>query len=203
MSDTLKLPASVLIPLAAVTACCLLAVAYMTTKNGPFMVSGQEFGFSTKLHERLEATEKRAVASEAELVLAKRALKSTAEEVVALRRQLADIEAQRNKVWFPVSDVTFSSDGTFLTPDSDSERRGVWKHKDSELTLKLVNMNNGEVVLETNMAAPSNRVRIGKGKALWFPMAQFDYLVTVQDIEFSGTGVAAQVRVDRQMKRPT
>ncbi|SFR71079.1 hypothetical protein SAMN05428960_0319 [Mitsuaria sp. PDC51] len=199
--DVIKLPLKLLVPLLLAAVATLVAIAYKTSTDGPFMFYGQEFGYTTKLKDQIETARANAVTAQGLVMQYSKELKASQDEVAALKQKIADFEKQSTAVWYPIADVRFSLDGTFTVAGSDSEFRGFWRSKESEISLRLVSLDGDEAVFETNLDQPRNRLRIAKGHSIWMPFQQYDYTLAVRDVSYRSGEPVVNLRIDRQPKR--
>lgn len=177
------------------------AVSYL--RNEPLVVAGKEFGFGGgELQKRTAEFE----AYKSETERAKAAWRGLLQQASAtIRRQNEDNEAlvaeeqkrfqQSNGAWFPIDDVNFYGNDKFST-ESGRAGRGKWSDRDSELILKLIAYNDSEAVLETNLFAPWNKIRIQEGQSLQVLMKTYDYRISVKLIMDDH----AEVRVERRAR---
>jgi hypothetical protein len=171
--------------------------------NQPLMIYGREFGFGTnELKKRTEdLLQCRSTAENAandfhdtlEWFKAENSrLKAENSKWTAEYQARARRDAE---MWYPVSDIDFVEEGTFTTSDGKEMGKGAWKSSSKDLTLKLLSSWVGEVVLETNLNPPSDRIRLDKN-AMIINANVWQYRVYL----LSSYSDRASVRVERRGK---
>jgi hypothetical protein len=161
-------------------------------RNEPFIIYGKEFGFGMGDYKKAQN----------DLAACQQRLDKAAVDAFALSERLNSLVTQEEsrkqksaKMWFPVDDVTFYNDGKLITQEG-AERKGTWSHRESELTLRLVAMDEDGIVLATNLAAPGNMIRIPNLNSVLVPMMKWDYRLSFKSIDPD----TAEVRIERQQK---
>jgi hypothetical protein len=92
-------------------------------------------------------------------------------------------DKRNSALWFPVDDVQFLADGSFSTLEGGSGT-AKWSHKESEISLKLIDLTDGIVVLGTNLPPPGNKIRIQIGSAILVHAEKWDYRLFNQRHKF-------------------
>lgn len=207
MVDLSKLPEKAVIAFVVVMG--LLTAALFGTSyfsNGPFTIYGKEFGFgSNELKEKTaEFEDFRNQSSKAfaelqrQLAEAKTENVKLKEEKGALIAQLQERARQDAAMWFPIDDVEFLENGTFNTLGG-KQGKGRWSNSDSELALQLIRIASPEVVLETNLPPPGNKIRLQKGApGILVHMNKWDYQLSLQGI--GSYPNSTTIRVERRPK---
>lgn len=199
--DVSKLPVSVSLILAATLLGCvgiLSWVSYSTSQ--PFMVNDKAFGFGSQELARLKSelnTSSEALAELQEKVTAANhvieQLRDSNAKLVAQQQARADYDSG---LWFPVDDIEFNEDGSFSSHGGKRPGRGKWSSPDSELVLRAIELNRDEVVLETNLLPPGNKIRLSSSSAILAPMDKWEYRLNVVSAHYS----QATIRVERRSK---
>lgn len=207
MIDINKLPTKTLLVAIAIISLPVLFIALLSySSNQPFMINGKEYGFG--------AEELQKKTSELE------ACRDTASKIIAeAKRQLSDAKAENARLkeansaffaqqqaranhdaamWFPVDDVVFLKDGTFSTQVGKKNGKGRWASPDSELMLQLIGMNSDEIVLETNLPPPGNKIRMTELAGVLVPMNKWEYRLSIRHI-YPQEGEIS-VRIERRPK---
>jgi hypothetical protein len=169
----------------------------------PFKVWEKESGFGSTKLDKTTAELKTCLQASSELQAQfspklhefSKEITALREENAQLRTQLQERAAHDASIWFPVADITFTSDGGYTSSDGRHAAQGTWSSPDSELTLHLVSFDSTAVVLRTNMPPPSNNIRVDKD-GLLVPMQKWEYGVTLRGIYYG----EARVRVERRPK---
>jgi hypothetical protein len=104
-------------------------------------------------------------------------------------------DKKNSALWFPVDDVQFLADGSFSTLEGE-RGTGKWIHKESEVSLELVDLTDGIVVIGTNLPPPGNKIRIQIGNAILVHTEKWDYRLLTKDINFG----RATVQIERRLK---
>lgn len=179
----------------------LFGISYL--RNQPFTIYGKEFGFGSdelrkvtaELKTFREESSRNLDQIQQLLVEAKKENLKLKEENMVLISQQEDRLRQAAALWFPIDTLDFFVDGTFSTQDG-RQGRGKWASKESELTLKLIGIDDGDVLLETNLLPPENKIRIQSRHQLLIHMIKWDYLLTSKDVYSDN----ATIRVERRKK---
>lgn len=172
-------------------------------RDEPFVVYGKEFGFGAS-ELRNKTAELKNCKSESTIALAEahRRLAEASEENKQLREansvltaQEQDRKKKESALWFPIDDIEFVDGGSFVTEEG-RQGRGKWSHPDSELTLKLLVIGAGELVVETNLPPPANKLRMQRDLPVLVPMKKWDYRLWASSIYSE----KAQLRIERRPK---
>jgi len=186
---------------AGLLASVLFGISYLN--NEPFSVYGKAFGFgSDVLQKRTAELEKCQIelpkmldAVQGQLADAKIENQQLRAANAALLAQQQNRASQDAALWFPIDDVQFLQGGEFLT-SKGKRGRGKWSDQDSELTLQLVVIDEGEFSLETNLPPPANKIRIRAGGGVLVHMSKWDYQLSAREIGSE----KVEVRVERRSR---
>jgi hypothetical protein len=197
----LKIAVSVSLILAATMLLCVGALSWVSySSSQPFMVNDKAFGFGSgelaklksELSKSSEALEQlREKLTESNQVIAQ--LRDANAKLIAQQQARAANDAA---MWFPVDDVEFNDDGSFSGHDGRRPGRGKWSSPDSELSLRAVELGLYEVVLETNLSPPGNKIRLSRSSGIIIPMDRWEYRLNVL---WANDGMA-KIRVERRSK---
>jgi hypothetical protein len=198
--DPSKLPEKSLITIIAVS-CAILSALYVVsyTRNQPFTFNGKEFGFGSdalqKKGAELEDSKKRLDEIQHALALARSENLQLKEENAKYVLLQQEQDKNNSALWFPVDDVQFLNDGSFSSLEGGNGT-AKWSHKESEISLKLIDLTDGIVILGTNLPPPGNKIRIPTGNAILVHTEKWDYRLLTKEIHFD----RATVQVERRIK---
>ncbi len=198
---SLKTAVSVSLVFVVAMLLCVGALSWVSySSSQPFMVNDKAFGFGSselaKLKSELSQSSKvieqlRVELKESNLEIAR--LNETNGKLLSQQQARA---ASDMAIWFPVDDVEFNDDGTFSGHGGKRPGRGKWSSPDSELSLRAIELSRGEVVLETNLSPPGNKVRLSSSGWLLIPMDKWEYRLVLMS-SYEGL---AKIRVERRSK---
>jgi hypothetical protein len=165
-----------------------------------FMFNGQAFGFAKKYSD-LEAIDQKKAAQIAAMSLELESAKNEILKLGTLSTQLVqekkDKERHQASTWLPVDEIVFSSDGQFES--KTKQGKGRWASAESDVTLKLVSLDEEEAVFELNFPPPHNRWRFTTAEpVMTFTGVKYEFSVTAYFHPYSSH---VEIRVDRRPKQ--
>lgn len=181
-----------------------IAVRFSYQSNQAFMIFGKEFGFGAGALQAKITELNNCQANYSKTITGiQLALQASKKENEQLKEENAKFVAQQQakarhdaSLWFPVSEITFNSNGTYSENTGGKSGSRKWVSPDRDLTLRLSSFDSGEVVLETNLPAPANRIRLTDREGIAVYTETWEYGLNLLAVRLYDGEI--DIRVDRK-----